>query len=274
MKCLSVAFLIMVIACSEKKKALTAYDAGVTFIHISDTSRIFKPGTDTADALHYRPIDLDIWYPAHRLETDTQLLVKDLLGLLETRANSYSSSEIAKGVTGQLAQFFCTTFKCSDSMSLLQYKTNSFKNAVAASGKYPIVVYMTAFNGMSYENFTLFESLASKGFVVVSISSVGRFPGDMTTKKEDLMEQVYDAIAAVKELKANSHTDPKKIAIVGYSWGGLSGAILAGKLANVKCLVSLEGSEFHHYGNEDTAFEAIRNSNDFKNLQLSIPFHT
>jgi hypothetical protein len=48
---------------------------------------------------------------------------------------------------------------------------------------------MTAFNGMSYENFALFEALANKGFVVVSISSIGRFPGDMTMKKADLMEQ-------------------------------------------------------------------------------------
>jgi hypothetical protein len=58
---------------------------------------------------------------------------------------------------------------------------------------------MTAFNGMSYENFTLFESLAKKGFIVVSVSSIGRFPGDMTMKKADLwsrlmmllLEQMY-----------------------------------------------------------------------------------
>jgi hypothetical protein len=55
----------------------------------------------------------------------------------------------------------------------------------------------------------------------------------------------------------------------------LSAAILAGKIPNVHCLISLEGSEFHHYGNakdENTDFDTIRNSSDFKNIHLSIPY--
>ena len=60
----------------------------------------------------------------------------------------------------------------------------------------------------------------------------------MTTKKEDLMEQVYDAVTTLKLLKENSNIDFNKIGIVGYSWGGLSGAILTNKIPDVKCLVS------------------------------------
>jgi hypothetical protein len=63
--------------------------------------------------------------------------VHDLLGLLEQRANYYSASNIGNGITGQLAQFFCNGFKCSDSAKLLRFKTNSFKNAVAANSKFP-----------------------------------------------------------------------------------------------------------------------------------------
>jgi len=128
---------------------------------------------------------------------------------------------------------------------------------------------------MSYENFALFEALAQKGFVVVSISSIGRFPGDMTMKKADLMEQVNDAVAALDVLKQNPSIDFNKIGIVGYSWGGLVGTILASKIPDVNCLVSLEGSESHHYGdakNENADFDTIRNSEDFKNIHLSIPY--
>ena len=107
---------------------------------------------------------------------------------------------------------------------------------------------MTAFNGMSYENFALFEALAKKGFIVVSISSIGRFPGDMTMKKADLMEQVNDAVAALDVLKQDPGIDFNNIGIAGYSWGGLAGALLSAKIPGVNCLVSLEGSEFHHYG--------------------------
>jgi hypothetical protein len=263
-------------ACSEAtSKKHESYKAGFETVRTVDKSRIYKPNTDTTNYLHYRPIDVDIWYPADSSRADTHLSVRSLLQLLETRANYYSASNAGNGVTTQLTQFFCDAFKCSDTTRLLNFKTNSFKNAIAANSKFPLVIYMTAFNGMSYENYRLFEALAKKGFVVASISSIGRFPGDMTTKATDLMEQVNDAIAAVSVLKHNPNIDSTKIGIVGYSWGGLAGAILASRVPYVNCLVSLEGSEFHHYGNtkdEDNDFDSIRSSRDFKNLRLSIPY--
>jgi len=267
--------LLFLISCSEtKSKKSESCQAGFKTIHIVDRSRIYKPNTDTTDYLHYRPIDVDVWYPVG-LATDTVLVVHDLLKLLEQRANYYTASNAGNGLAAQIAQLFCDGFKCSDSSKLLGFKTNSFKNAEAVNGKFPIVIYMTAFNGMSYENFALFEALAKKGFIVVSISSIGRFPGDMTMKKADLIEQVDDAVIALDVIKQNPNVDLKKIGIVGYSWGGLAGTVLAAKTPGVSCLVSLEGSEFHHYGNakdENADFDTIRNSEEFKNMHLSIPY--
>ena len=94
-------------------------------------------------------------------------------------------------------------------------------------------------------------------------------------KKEDLMEQVNDAIVSLDILKQESNIDFTKIGIVGYSWGGLAGAVAASKIPNVACLVSLDGSEFHHYGEakeEDDDFDGIKNSSDFKNMHLAMPY--
>ena len=267
--------LLFILSCSNKSNKSGPYQSGFRTIHTVDKSRIYKSQTDTTDYLHFRPIDIDIWYPANASVKETAILVKDLLGLLEQRANYYTASSAGNGMATQLAQFFCDGFKCSDSTKLLRFKTNSFKNAVDVSGKFPLIIYMTAFNGMSYENFSLFEALAKEGFIVASVSSIGRFPGDMTMKNADLMEQVYDAIATMKLLKENENIDYNKIGIIGYSWGGLGGAILSEKISNVKCLVSLDGSEFHHYGkekDENADFETIKNSNDFKNINLSVPY--
>jgi len=129
----------------------------------------------------------------------------------------------------------------------LNYKTKTFRNVQAIDPEFPLVIYMCAFNGMSYENFKLFEDLATRGFIVMSVNSIGRYPGDMTMKKEDLLEQVNDAITSFQIIKQTSNVNFSKIGIIGYSWGGLSGAILAGKIPNVSCLISLDGSEFHHY---------------------------
>ncbi len=268
--------LLFLLSCSDKKKSDTeTYIAGFKTIQIKDTTRIYKPKTDTTDYLHFRPLDIDVWYPASASTKDTTILFRNILGLLEKRANYYTASNAGNGMTQQLAQYFCDGLKCSDSTKVLNFKTQSFKNAKPAEDKFPLIIYLSAFNGMSYENFTLFEELAKKGFVVASISSIGRFPGDMTMKNEDLMEQVNDAIATLNNLKESSNIDFTKIGIMGYSWGGLSGSILASKIPNVACLISLDGSEFHHYGQakeENTDFDGIRNSQDFKDMRLSVPY--
>lgn len=259
--------------CSNKETSET-FASGFTTVHSVDSSRTYRPGVSRSDQLYYRPIDLDIWYPAGAMPTDTAVRVKDLLELLEQRSDYYTASASAKGFAGQLARFFCDAFKCSDSATLLNFRTNSFRDAAPAKGKYPLVIYMCAYNGMSYENFRLFEELSRKGFIVVSISSIGRFPGDMTMKSEDLMEQVHDAVYAVSILKQRPDIDLERVGIIGYSWGGLSAAILAGKIPHVKCLLSLEGSEFHHYGTakeEDADFNGIADR-QLKGLNLAMPY--
>ena len=267
--------LLFLFSCSDTKKTRTeSYIAGFKTIQTVDKSRIYKPNTDTTDYLHHRPLDIDIWYPAIS-DKNSPILFRDLLGLLEKRANYYTASNVGTGLTKQVAQSFSEGFKCSDSSSVLNFKTSTFQNATAVNTKFPVVVYLSSFNSMCYENFALFEDLAKKGYVVVSISSIGRYPGDMTMKNGDMLQQVFDAISSLNYLKDDPNIDFSKVGIVGYSWGGLSGAILASKIANVACLISFDGSEFHHYGQaaeEDNDFEGIRNSEDFKKLSLPMPY--
>ena len=268
--------LLVLLSCSETEKDTTeSYKAGFKIIKAVDKSRIYKPGTDTTNYLHYRPLDIDIWYPADTPDAGSLLLFSDILGLLEKRAGYYTAPDAGKGLTGQIAKSLCEGFKCSDSARLLNFKTKSFKNAAAAEAKFPLVIYLCAFNGMSFENFTLFEELAAKGYVVISINSIGRYPGEMTMKKYDLGEQVNDAMASLNVLRPNSNIDFSKIGIIGYSWGGLAGAILASKIPGVACLISLEGSEFHHYGeakDENRDFDDTRYSRQFKEMHLSMPY--
>lgn len=269
-------YVLVLFSCStEKNGDVTDFAAGFKTIQTKDTSRIYRFNTDTSDYLHHRPLDIDIWYPASISLKDTALHFRNLLELLETRANYYTASNGGNGFANQMAQFFCESLKCSDSSKVLNFKTETYKNALPAKGKYPLVIYFSAYNGMSYENFTLFEKLAKKGFIVVSVSSIGRFPGDMTMKIEDLMEQVNDAVSTLNVLKGDSNIDFNRIGIVGYSWGALAGSILANMIPKVSCLISLDGSEFHHYGSEieeDNDFNDITNSSEFKKMKLYVPY--
>lgn len=268
-------FSFFLLRCNSQTAPKKAYRAGFKVVRTVDTTRIFKPNTDTSDYLHFRPLDIDIWYPASYSSRDTTLAFRDFLGLLEERATYYTASDKWKGITNQIAQSFCDIFKCSDTAKLLSYKSASFKNAAPVTGRFPLVVYLASYNSMGYENIKLFEDLACKGFIVASINSNGRYPGEMTMKNEDMMEQVKDASYAIQILSSDRLVDTSKIGIVGYSWGGLAGAMLAGRTPTTACLVSLDGSEFHHYSGEkqeNDDFDEIKNSKSFTNMHLTIPY--
>lgn len=277
MKRLSVLLLLTVIfGCSiQSTEKVETFQAGYKTIQFKDETREYKPDSDTSDYLHYRPIDLDIWYPAEPDSEDTTASFSNLMGLLEKRANYYTNSEIGNGITQAIAESFTQAVQCSNPQQLLNFKTESYKEASPVKGKFPLIIYMASYNGMCYENFSLFEKLASEGYVVASINSIGRYPGDMTMKNADMMKQVEDALASIKVLRSEDNIDFSKVGVVGYSWGGLSGAVLANKMTDISCIISLDGSEFHHYGqadDEDADFNGIVSSLDFEGMSLNIPY--
>lgn len=256
-----------------------SYLAGYREVHLTDSSRIYRPNTDINDPLHFRPLDIDLWYPANVSSADTALIYGDILGLLEQRADYYTGTTISTGLKTQAAKAFCDGFKCSDSSRLLAFRTKTYKNLPIRKGRWPLVVYLASYGSTSYENILLLEALAQKGYFVASISSIGRFPGEMTTEKEDLFEQVNDAVFAIKNLYKNTFVDFQKIAVVGYSWGGLAANLIPEKIPGITCIVSLEGSEFHHYGQkdpsakkEDSNFNSLVQTSEFRGRSLSVPY--
>lgn len=230
------------------------YTAGFTTLTLVDSLRLYKPNTSQNDLLHYRPLDLDIWYPSQD-QKGSPLVFGDLLRLFEQRANTYQDKKKYTGITEELAVQFSVESGLDPAYGkqLLKTSTNSYRNSVPLREEKPLVLYMAGLNGMSFENFKLFEHLAENGYVVVSISSIGSYPGDMTSKKADMLEQVYDAEAAIKALRkaGEINIDFESIGVMGCSWGGISAAVLASRNPEIKALVSLDGSEIYYYGESD-----------------------
>lgn len=211
--------LFMFVACRDTKNVANTYAPGFRVIHTVDSSRVYKPNSLTNDYLHFRPLDIDLWYPAKASNKDSILTFGDVLGLLESRANCYTASTAGTGITSNYATSFCEGFKCSRPEALLRFRTHTAKNAIGSPGRFSLILYVASYNGMSYENIALLERLASQGYIVASINSIGSWPGDMTMKRKDLIEQVQDAVFALALLKKRADVDLTRIGIVGYSWG-------------------------------------------------------
>ncbi|MBX2965232.1 MAG: carboxypeptidase-like regulatory domain-containing protein [Cyclobacteriaceae bacterium] len=242
------------------------YHAGFKSFQLKDSTRIYKPNTELTDNLYYRPVDLDIWYPSDE-KKGKALKFGDLFNLFEQRAINYQDNQDYSGITNELAQLYVAELGVgTEGQKLLNIETNSFSNLEPSETKHPVIVYMAGFNGMGFENYKILEKLAQNGFLVVSVWSVGRYPGDMTNQKEDMLEQVYDAEFAIRYLKENAslNADFNNIGIIGCSWGGMSSAVFIDRNLNTKAFVSLDGTETHYFGEEDENDQFIQEIYDSK----------
>ena len=242
------------------------YQAGFRSLQLKDTTRTYKPNMELSDNLHYRPVDLDIWYPSSE-KKGKALKFGDLFSLFEQRAVNYQDNQDYSGITNELARFYVSELGVgADGQKLLNITTNSFPDLEPSIKKHPVIIYMAGFNGMGFENYKILEKLAQSGFLVVSIWSVGRYPGDMTNRKEDMFEQVYDAEFAIRYLKQNNSfsADFNTIGVVGCSWGGISSAVFLDRNPKAKAFVSLDGTETHYFGEEEENDRFIQEIHDLK----------
>lgn len=247
-------YLILFITFHGTSQESKPYKVGFQTIQLIDSSRTYKPNTLDTDRLHYRPVDLDIWYPSTAKNGD-RLFFEDLYRLHEERANKYQDDTDYTGMSDEFILYLAAGFgvEATDGKRLLKVKTESFKDIEPANGKFPLILYMAGYNGMGWESYRLLERLAEKGFVVLSISSIGMYPGDMTNGLLDTMEQVYDGEFGLQEIKKikNLHIDFDNIGILGLSWGGMSAAILLNRNPNIKAFASLDGTDVFYFGDSE-----------------------
>src|SRR5205085_1762491 len=88
----------------------------------------------------------------------------------------------------------------------------------------------------------LCEYLASHGYVVIASPSVGRTTRSMTSDLEGAEAQAADIEFLIGYAHALPQADTTHIAVIGYSWGGLSNVLAAAKDSRIDAVVSLDGS--------------------------------
>ena len=126
--------------------------------------------------------------------------------------------------------------------SELRATTGAIKNAKAASGSFPVVVYAPGFGAQSFENSVLCEYLASHGFIVVASPSMGVKSRAMTFDQAGIEAQARDIEFLISFMHNYPNADPSRLVVMGYSWGGMSNTFGMMRNDNVKAIVCLDGS--------------------------------
>ncbi len=219
-----------------------AYNVGFKHYTTIDSTRLYRIENNFDNQLINRPIPVSIWYPAEiKNGYSRQLAVLDYLEILK-------EEEESKNLPNELLlDWFPDLGDTPQNRAHLAEKVNAFSNADFLEGKFPVVVYAASFRASSIENFALFEYLASNGFIVISSPSRGTDTRLLEGGTKAMETQSRDVEFLLKEIHQYESIDLDRIALMGFSFGGLSNAITIMKNKKISALVSLDGTERYNY---------------------------
>ena len=220
-----------------------AYNVGFKHYVAIDSTRTYRKHNEFNNEFINRPIPISIWYPAtSKNNSSEQLTVLDYLEILK-------EEEEWKNLPNEfLLDWFPDLRNTPENKAHLSEEATAFFNSTPLNERFPIVVYAPSYQASSIENFALFEYLASNGFVVISSPSRGtetRWLEGGTTK--DMETQSRDVEFLFKEIHQYENIDFNRLALMGFSFGGLSNAITVMKNESIAALVSLDGTERYNY---------------------------
>ena len=236
------------------------YNVGFKHYTTSDSTRTYSRVYDYTNKEIDRPIPVSIWYPSEQSLDDLELLrVLDYLEILKEEEEwEYLPNE-------QILNWFYYANTPANQKHLVE-KTMAYNNSEFSKGKFPVVIYAPSYQASSIENFSLCEYLASHGFVVVSSPSRGTETRWFSNNNVKEMEtQARDVEFLIKEVGKFPIADDDKIAIMGFSFGGLSNIIVQNRNGKVKAIVSLDGTERYQY-------QLLKQSPFFDAQNIDVPY--
>ncbi|MEL6810357.1 MAG: alpha/beta hydrolase [Bacteroidota bacterium] len=220
---------------------LGPYKIGFGHYNKVDDSRTYERSGDWTNKVSARPMSISLWYPAESSGAADRISVLDYMEILK------EEEEWEYLPTEQILNWF--EFPNNEkNRAILPQEGYATKDAIPSKGKFPMVIYTPGFGASSIENFAICEFLTSHGFYVMASPSVGphsrRLEG---ATSKDLENQARDVEFLISEALKLPYVNTDKITLMGFSFGGMSNALVGMRNARVKAIVSLDGSERYNY---------------------------
>ncbi|MEL7121619.1 MAG: alpha/beta hydrolase [Bacteroidota bacterium] len=218
------------------------YKVGFQHYTTSDETRTYTRINDYTNQKIARPISVSIWYPSSQNTTNIKPL--SILNYFEVLKEEEEWEYLPNE---QLLNWFYY-YNTPENQAHLKEETQAFFDVDFAQGKFPTLIYTPSLHASSVENFALCEYLASHGYVVISSPSKGSEYRRFNNPARGIDNQAKDTEFLIAEVKKVPIADRENMAIIAFSFGGLSNMILQMRNENIKAIVSLDGTERYRYG--------------------------
>jgi pimeloyl-ACP methyl ester carboxylesterase len=223
------------------------YAVGFRVAYELDRSRVWDPTPDSLRTGEIaRPIRISLWYPVPKQRVVGKHSMREAgyffrrapapyfakLDSLIERADVISMRDFIFGKSDSLFQKF------------VSLPSAAYEGAKPATGRFPLLMYSAGYNNRSHDNSVLAEYLASHGYVVATVPQVGTRSTRLTLRinSVDLETQGRDLEFAMGKVQELAFVNRDKLAVIGYSMGGIIALQIAARNPNVDAVVGLDAS--------------------------------
>ena len=247
---------------SLKKIGLENGKYSVGFLHYAtaDSTRTYSRINDFNNQNIPRPILVSLWYPStQNTAAITPMKVINYFEVLKKEEEwEYLPNE-------QLLNWFYY-HNTPANQKHLQEQTTAYPKIEFADGKFPVIIYTPSLHASGIENFALCEYLASNGYIVIASTSRGTENRWFNKNHEKNIEtQARDVEFLIQEIRKSPNADTNQIALMGFSFGGLSNVLVQMRNTNIKAIVSLDGTERYQYA-------LLKKSPFFDIKKMNVPY--
>lgn len=216
-----------------------SFAVGFRVVEQVDPSRNY-PSNRPEGARKPRPVQTAIWYPA--AEGGRPMRYDDYLQLLGWDDDFTRSPAERDKVLAEWLKIVTGDKPAAQVAAERRDIRWAVRDARALPGKYPVVIYSPSLSSNVFENAEMMEFLASHGYIVIASPALGV---DGRWQKADLTHaeaQAADIRFLVDYAQSLAQADASRLAVAGFSWGGMANVLAAAKDARIKALVCLDGS--------------------------------
>jgi dienelactone hydrolase len=222
------------------------FAVGFRVVHQYDHARAYKGDVDDVTGKpvageRARPIQTLVWYPA--AAAGKPMIFGDYLALTGSEDDFTRSDTQQRALADELVKAnYLSESGPEQGSAALAGPMRARRDATPSAGTFPVVIYAPSISAPAAENPDLCEYLASHGYIVIASPSLGPHGRDMPNTLDGAETQAAD----IAFLSAYAHTLPQaaadRLAVAGYSWGGIANVFVAAKDSRIKALVNLDGS--------------------------------
>lgn len=205
---------------------------------LQDASRSVGP---RRPGLQPRSVTLHLWYPAR--EAAKSLMTYQEYLWLAAGGDSSQEKRRTEILTAYKAAPLARGADERELDAHLNRPTRARLDAAPASGPFPLILYAPSINSEPFENADLFEFLASHGYVVASAPCLGWQEAATERNRLGSLSQYSDLGLVLNSALREPFVDANHVGVMGFSWGGMNGLLLALAQQGIDALVNLDGAQ-------------------------------